>query len=236
MERSNPLFAVGDVDLLSLSNRSVIHRVIRNLSLRGRPLLVDCLRRSAFPPYSAIIWAYPITGSAGGKVSGNFFYNYQKGGIVANGPGVAIIVSDNQVVGQGAVAYIAQNSIQIGYGASASVMKNTVFGHSYTGTSTVSGGIIVVGGPGYGTCSGNPCALTTGTQIVQNTITDNDIGVFLTNREATPIRSTCSRTLGETNRRGGTQCCTRRDADACAHFGRPGLCRQVILTDILRTA
>lgn len=129
--------------------------------------------------------AYSNTGSAGGKISGNWLDSYQKGGIVANGPGVSVIVSGNQVAGEGPVAYIAQNGIQIGYGASASVMKNTVSGHSYTGTSTVSGGIIVVGGPGYGSCpGGNPCAITTGTQIVQNTVADNDIGVFLTNLEA----------------------------------------------------
>lgn len=38
------------------------------------------------------------------------------------------------------------------------------------------GGIIVVGGPGYGTCpDGSPCAYTTGIQIVPNTIADNDV-------------------------------------------------------------
>ncbi len=126
--------------------------------------------------------AFSDGGSAGGKVSGNHLYNYQKGAIVVNGSGANALVQNNRVEGVGAVNYIAQNGIQFGYGSSGSVTKNTVTGHAYTGTSTVSGGIVVVGGPGYGTCpDGNACAYTTGVQIVQNTVKDNDIGVFLTN-------------------------------------------------------
>jgi len=126
--------------------------------------------------------AFMSTGSATGRVSGNRISLYQKGGIVVNGPGSNVQVQNNQVIGAGPVAYIAQNGIQFGYGSSGSAMKNTVTGHSYTGTSTVSGGIIVVGGPGYGICpDGNACAYTAGIQIMQNTVTGNDIGIFLTN-------------------------------------------------------
>lgn len=129
--------------------------------------------------------AYFPGGHAAGKINGNTIWNYQKGGIVVNGPGSNADVSGNTVLGQGPVAYIAQNGIQIGYGATAQVMRNVVTGNSYTGTSTVSGGIIVVGGPGYGDCpDGSPCAYTTGTQIVGNTITGADIGIFLTNIDA----------------------------------------------------
>ncbi len=115
------------------------------------------------------------TAGASGKISGNTIERYQKGGIVANFEGTSVIVSNNTVTGLGPVNFIAQNGIQIGYGASANVMKNTVTGNSYTGTSTVSGGIIVVGGPYYGE------AYTTNTKIVQNTVRNNDIGIFLTN-------------------------------------------------------
>ena len=125
--------------------------------------------------------AFNDAGTASGRVSGNRLFNYQKGGIVVNGPGSNVLVQNNIVEGQGPVGYIAQNGIQFGYGGSGSAMKNTVTGHSYTGSSTVSGGIIVVGGPGYGTCGGNPCQFSTGVQIVQNTVTNNDIGIFLTN-------------------------------------------------------
>ena len=129
--------------------------------------------------------AFYSTGTATGRISGNKIELYQKGGIVANGQGTDVQVMENTVTGFGPVAFIAQNGIQIGYGAAASVMKNTVTGHSYTGSSTVSGGIIVVGGPGYGTCpDGNACPYTVGTKIFQNQVHDNDVGVFLTNLAA----------------------------------------------------
>ena len=127
--------------------------------------------------------AYLLGSSATGKVSGNTLTRYQKGGIVVNGSGSNVVVSGNTVTGQGPVDYIAQNGIQFGYGSSGSAMKNTVTEHSYTGSSTASGGIIVVGGPGYGTCPDGPCLFTSGIQIVQNIVTNNDVGVWLTNLE-----------------------------------------------------
>lgn len=118
-------------------------------------------------------------GHIAGRIVGNTLWNYQKGGIVTNGPGTRVEVRDNLVTGQGPVPWIAQNGIQIGYGASASVLGNTVTGNSYTGTSTVSGGIVVVGGAYY-----DGAALTVGTRIEGNTVRDNDIGVFLSNLAA----------------------------------------------------
>jgi len=124
-----------------------------------------------------------LTGSASGTISNNTLTNYQKGGIVANGQGVNVAITDNIVTGQTAVTYIAQNGIQVGYGASASVMRNTVTGNAYGGTNNASsGGILVVGGPGYGTCPDlNPCPYTVNTRIIQNTATGNDVGVWLAN-------------------------------------------------------
>jgi hypothetical protein len=130
----------------------------------------------------AIYYRAFLTGSAKGKIWNNTLHTYQKGGIVANGKGTDVSVRGNTVTGQGPVSYIAQNGIQIGYGATASVKQNMVTGHSYTGSSTVSGGIIVVGGPGNGPCPESlPCLYTTGTQIDGNTVIGNDIGIFLTN-------------------------------------------------------
>jgi hypothetical protein len=126
--------------------------------------------------------SYFSTGGATGRVAGNHISQYQKSGIVVNGPGSNVLVQDNEVTGFGPVSFIAENGIQFGYGSSGSAMRNRVSGHSYTGSSTVSGGIIVVGGAYYGTCpDGNPCAYTTNIQIVQNTLTNNDVGIFLTN-------------------------------------------------------
>ena len=136
--------------------------------------------------------SYFLTGSASGTISGNTITSYQKGGIVANGQGVNVAITDNVVTGLGRVTYIAQNGIQVGYGASASIMRNTVSGNAYTGTNNASsGGILVVGGPGYndqtGACpDGNPCPYTVNTRIIQNTVRESDVGVWLSNADVAP--------------------------------------------------
>ena len=133
--------------------------------------------------------------SATGTIAGNTLSNYQKGGIVVNCSGAAASISSNTVTGQGPIPYIAQNGIQVGFGATAQVMRNTVTGNSYTGTNNASsGGILIVGGACYGG------ALTTGTQIVKNTVghalgTDgNDVGIWLSN-----LDSSCSAATTSTN-------------------------------------
>jgi parallel beta-helix repeat protein len=126
--------------------------------------------------------AFFLGGSATGTISGNTIFNYQKGGIVVNGSGASAVVTDNVVTGLGPVNFIAQNGIQFGFGGTGSAMRNTVTGNSYTGSSAASGGILVVGGAGYGDCpDGNPCPYSVGARIIGNTAKDNDVGVFLSN-------------------------------------------------------
>jgi hypothetical protein len=118
------------------------------------------------------------TGTASGTISGNTLTNYQKGGITASGR-VSATITKNTVNGQGPVDYIAQNGIQVGYGAKATVSGNTVTGNAYTGAGqTSSAGILVVGGP----CFDLP--LTVGLDISKNTLTGNDVGVWLFNAVA----------------------------------------------------
>ncbi len=126
--------------------------------------------------------------AATGKINGNQIGGYQKGGIVANGQGTHVQVSDNVVTGDGHVNFIAMNGIQIGFGASASVMRNTVSGNSYIGIpgdGSASGGVIVLGGPGYNPCpDGNDCPYTTGVMVNGNTLVNNDVGVYFSNAQA----------------------------------------------------
>jgi hypothetical protein len=136
-----------------------------------------------------VYWrAFFSTGSVTGKIVGNTITAYQKGGIVVNGSGSQAIVSDNTVTGDGHVTFIAMNGIQIGYGASASVMRNRVSGNSFIGfpgDGSSSGGIIVVGGAGYGTCpDGSDCPYTVNTKVNDNILTNNDVGIYLTNLDA----------------------------------------------------
>jgi parallel beta-helix repeat protein len=117
-------------------------------------------------------------GTASGTISGNTLTNYQKGGITANGA-VSATITNNTVTGQGAVDYIAQNGIQVAYGAKATVSGNTVTGNAYSGANLASsGGILVVGGPCYG------LPYTVGLTIKNNTLTGNDVGVWLFNAAA----------------------------------------------------
>ena len=162
----------GDANIVAVNvTNSTIHD-IGETPLNGTQHGAGIYYRSFFP-----------AGSATGVISGNTLTNYQKGGIVANGEGVSVTISGNTVTGQGAVNYIAQNGIQVGYGASATVSGNTVSGNSYSGANFASsGGILVVGGPGYGTCpDGNDCPYTVQTHIQKNTLTGNDVGVWLSN-------------------------------------------------------
>jgi hypothetical protein len=129
------------------------------------------------------------TGSTTGTISGNTITHYQKGGISAPCTGTTVKITNNTVIGEGAVAYIAQNGIQIGYGAKATVTGNTVRRNQYTGAGGVSSaGILVVGGQ----CFGLP--VTTGLTITKNTVTNNDVGIWLFN-----AGSGCSAVTTKTN-------------------------------------
>lgn len=138
----------------------------------------------------AIYFAYGS--NAKGNIQGNYIYNYQKGGIVVNGPAISNI-RQNFVIGQGPVNYIAQNGIQAGWGATTQIQSNFVVGNSYTGAGeTASGGIILVGGP----CYGADGAATINTQVQQNIGLGNDIGVWFSNLDSncnplsTPTKNT----------------------------------------------
>jgi hypothetical protein len=111
------------------------------------------------------------------SIDGNVITAYQKTGIVANGDTDATI-TDNVVTGVGRQAFIAQNGIQIGFGATALVKRNEVSNNAYTGGGDDSGGILLVAGPWYGS------AYSVGDQIMNNTLTNNDIGVWLSQIDA----------------------------------------------------
>ncbi|MDP9331242.1 MAG: right-handed parallel beta-helix repeat-containing protein [Actinomycetota bacterium] len=131
---------------------------------------------------TAIYYRALSTGTASGTISGNTLTNYQKGGITVSGAGISATIKNNTVTGQGRVDYIAQNGIQVGYGAKATVTGNTVTGNAYVAViqdppieGTSSAGILVVGGP----CFGLPYSV--GLTITKNTLTNNDVGIWLFN-------------------------------------------------------
>jgi hypothetical protein len=126
-------------------------------------------------------------GTASGTISGNTVTHYQKNGITING-NVSATIANNTVTGEGPVNYIAQNGIQVGYdSAQVSVTGNTVTGNAYSGANGASsGGILVVGGP----CFGDGLPYATGISVTRNTLTTNDVGVFLFNGDASCVAPT----------------------------------------------
>ena len=121
---------------------------------------------------------------------------YQKNGITVDGPGTTATLSYNTVNGDTTLSpIIAQNGIQISRGASAKAYHNTVTGNSYTGSGVASsGGILVYGG----SCDGPATPLTTGTSVQQNTLQNNDVGVFISNLSL-DNNSLCSLPITATN-------------------------------------
>lgn len=112
-----------------------------------------------------------------GTINGNTVSSYQKGGIVVNCTGTTVTVSNNNVIGEGPVNYIAQNGIQISRGATGGIKNNVVSGHQYTGTNWASSaGILLFGG------CGTP--VVTGVSMTGNTVVNNDVGLYMFNANA----------------------------------------------------
>ena len=103
---------------------------------------------------------------------------YQKAGIVVDGPGSSATVSDNKVTGAGPSGAlgttIAQNGVQMSRGASGRISGNTVSANQYSGPNNAAdGGVLLFGG------CGDP--LVRNVTVTANTLTDNDVGVYLSN-------------------------------------------------------
>jgi|GEM_PF-1555590 len=109
--------------------------------------------------------------SATGTIDSNTVTGYQKGGIVVDGADSDATITNNIVTGVGVTTFIAQNGIQVSRGATAIVSDNTVSGNEYDCDCALpmddyqSGGILLY-------LAGN------GVDISNNTITDNDYGIY----------------------------------------------------------
>lgn len=112
------------------------------------------------------------------KIEGNTATGYQKGGIIANG-NVDATITDNVVDGLGPSPFIPRNGIQLGFGATGMVKHNQVSNNEYTGADASAAGILLVAGPYF---FGGPYSV--GAQIDQNTISENDVGVWIAELDA----------------------------------------------------
>jgi hypothetical protein len=127
------------------------------------------------------------------RVLRNRVSGYQKVAVLAIGR-VDVTIADNVLSGGGPVDHIARNGIQLSDGATGQVTGNQVSGHSYTGAD-IGTGILVAGGAFYNQ------ALTREALIEGNTLTNNDIGIYLSQAEADgsgPVTPTRIQVLGNT--------------------------------------
>jgi parallel beta-helix repeat protein len=113
--------------------------------------------------------AWSTTGTA--TITNNVISGYQKTGIVVDNAGSNANITGNTIVGDGPIAYIAENGIQISRGATATVTGNTISGHSYTPYTYTSAGILLY-----------EAGATT---VSDNTLTENQIGVSF--YDASPV-------------------------------------------------
>lgn len=134
-------------------------------------------------------------------IKGTTVSGYQKNGVTVDDTGSTANLSSNTVNGDGRVnsiglsAIIAQNGIQFSRGAKGQAIGNTVTGNSYTGNGGASsGGILVYGG----SCGDPNVSLTTGIQIKNNNLQDNDVGAFVSNLIA-DANNNCALPITATN-------------------------------------
>ena len=107
--------------------------------------------------------AEATTGSA--RIIGNLIERYQKNGPTVSGAGSNAEISNNQVLGIGPTALIAQNGIQVSGGATARVRNNLVANKMYTPQTVTSTGILL---------------FQSGKVVTErNTVTSNDVGIDL---------------------------------------------------------
>jgi hypothetical protein len=164
---------------------------------------------------------FALESNAQGNIHGNVVWNYQKAGIVVNGPLAISNVQNNTVIGQGPINYIAQNGIQLGFGAQGNIQNNIVVGHSYTGANFASsGGIVLVGGDCYGGPTQN------GSNVHQNTVVGNDVGVWFSNLE-----SDCITPVATPTEDLATQNTVRNNAVNNISGGGPGVGYQAGISD-----
>ncbi|MCZ2115101.1 MAG: right-handed parallel beta-helix repeat-containing protein, partial [Anaerolineae bacterium] len=122
-----------------------------------------------------------FTTSGTADIHDNTIVGYQKTGILVAYTGSYATVTDNIVQGAGKVGYIAMNGIDVGNGASADVTGNTVSGNWYTGaTNWANAGIILYDGGA--------------SNIANNTVTENMLGVYIYDSPATVASNTITTT------------------------------------------
>lgn len=117
----------------------------------GAVLGCDVLNISENPPngnqHGIGIYAYNDTGGPYSLEVGDCnVTEFQKNAMALSGVGLTVDVHDCVTIGEGDIAYIAQNGIQVSYGASGTISNCTISDIRYTPASWVASGLLIYQG------------------------------------------------------------------------------------------
>jgi hypothetical protein len=173
-EQEFGILVIGGANV-AISNDQVLDIRDSNSSLDGCQFGVGIQVGRKYWP-TADFSTFPAENLAGtAQISNTTVSGYQKNGITVDGPGSKADLKQNTVTGDGPNPIIAQNGIQISRGGSAGpVEHNTVSNNQYTGPGYASAGGILL----YGGCGDEP---VTGVDVHNNTLVNNDVGIYLNN-------------------------------------------------------
>jgi hypothetical protein len=138
------------------------------------------VRNNPFDGVQAGVAVYALTDDATSRtlnVDHSILSDYQKNGTVFHGTGLTVNFTNNTVTGHGPTNITAQNGVQISGGATGIVSGNTISGHSYTPFTTVATGVIVFDAPA---------------QVLNNTLTENQVAIYHINSAAIDDGNTIS--------------------------------------------
>jgi hypothetical protein len=146
--------------------------------------------REYWPNTSGGYSTVDFTGNA--DIANTTISGYQKNGITVDAPGSMAHVHNSKIDGGGQTAAIARNGVQISRGATGQVDGNSINNNEYTGGASASSTGVLV----YGGC-GDP--LSSGVQIHNNSLTNNDAAIDLAEYDPTCSTAPSSPTNNQVN-------------------------------------
>jgi hypothetical protein len=178
-----------------LYNDQVLNAGPSNPALEGCQFGVGVqVGRRYWPNTTGANGGYDVVNYAGqAQIDDTTVNTYAKNGITVDGPGSSAGVVSSTVNGGGQTAAVARNGIQISRGATGEVSRSKVEDNEYTGTGADAPGtgVLVVGG------CGDP--LSTGVQVQNNTLYDNDASADISDFDPTCSTAPNTRTDNQVN-------------------------------------
>jgi hypothetical protein len=124
----------------TLANKSVFGATYYGVFSNGNGVLTNITMSSVYdigdqPSFTGSQHGIAVAyrNGAGGMLDHSQLYDYQKGGVLADGTGTSAQVLSNVVRGQGPTPLIAQNGVQYSRSATGNINDNFIEDHRYTG-------------------------------------------------------------------------------------------------------